>query len=214
MNRIIPMKFSGISSNCYLVQNNDNYVLVDTGSKSKRAKLEKKLLELGCTVGALKLIILTHGDFDHSGNALYLKSKYNCPVGMHREDSLLTESGDMYINKNKKNIVEAAFIKFFLKIDTFKPDLYLDDDMDLKDYGIGAKTIHLPGHSKGSMGILTAENDLICGDLIANKKHPALYYVDDAGEVESSLKKLNQLPIKDVYPGHGDKFKFSDFKNN
>jgi glyoxylase-like metal-dependent hydrolase (beta-lactamase superfamily II) len=69
MNEIITIKFGGLSGNAYLIRKDDSFVLVDTASKSKRAVLEKKLLEYGCLPGKLKLIVLTHGDFDHSGNA-------------------------------------------------------------------------------------------------------------------------------------------------
>ncbi|MCP4133559.1 MAG: MBL fold metallo-hydrolase [bacterium] len=216
MNEILTIKFSGLSGNCYLIRNNDTYVLIDTASQSNRSKLENKLIELGCTIGKLKLIILTHGDFDHSGNALYLKTKYNCPIGMHQKDAVLTESGNMFINKNKHSLLSDIIIRIFLKIDTFKPDIFLDENSDLTSYGIDAGILYVPGHSIGSIAVLTKENDLICGDLFENRRSPKLYFVDNANEIESSLKKTEHYTINRVYPGHGEKFIFSDFikKNN
>jgi len=214
MNEIIPIEFSGLCGNCYLIRNGDSYILVDTAWRSKRNKIERNLSQLGCTKGKLKLIVLTHGDFDHCGNAFYLRSKFDCPVGIHREDSIITERGNMFINKNKKSYVADLFTRIFLRIDTFKSDVFLEDRMDLGPYGVDAIILHLPGHSVGSIGVLTSENQLICGDLFENRKTPRLYYVDDPAHIEHSLQKLNQYSIETVFPGHGKPFEFSAFPYN
>ena len=212
MNEIITIKFSGLSGNAYLIRKGDNFVLVDTASKSKRAALENKLHEYGCFPGKLKLIVLTHGDFDHSGNALYLRNKYNCPVAIHRNDSPVTETGNMFVNKNSKNIIFDIFTRYYLGIDKFRADIFPDDGYNLKSFGVDAEILHLPGHSSGSIGVLTAENNLICGDLIENRRKPGLYFVDDKDLVKKSLEKLDRLNINEVYPGHGKVFRYSQFR--
>ena len=63
----------GFNGNCYLLLTENGYVLIDTGRKSKRKKLEQELISAGCKPGNLDLIILTHGDFDHTGNCAYLR---------------------------------------------------------------------------------------------------------------------------------------------
>jgi len=212
MSEIITISISFMSGNCYLIKKDDNYILVDTSLKSKRKKLQKKLLDLGCTVGKLKLIILTHGDFDHTGNAHYLKSIYNCPIAIHKEDSIVTEVGNMFINKTNNNKAIDLFTRIFMNIDRFRADIIIEDDMSLKEFGINGQVLHLPGHSKGSVGILTDENDLICGDLFENRKKPALYFIDDQEAIDFSLKKLEQYEINNVYPGHGPCFKYSELQ--
>ena len=42
-----------------------------------------KLAGAGCQPGQLKLIVLTHGDVDHAGNAAYLREKYGAPIASH-----------------------------------------------------------------------------------------------------------------------------------
>ena len=59
--------------NCYLLKTRDGFALVDTGSSNRRTELECELARAGCQLGDLKLIALTHGDFDHTGNAAYLR---------------------------------------------------------------------------------------------------------------------------------------------
>jgi hydroxyacylglutathione hydrolase len=62
--------------NCYLIKAGDGFVLVDTGSRNRRAELERRLADAGCEPGKLRLIALTHGDFDHTGNVAYLADRF------------------------------------------------------------------------------------------------------------------------------------------
>jgi len=43
------------------------------------------------------------------------------------------------------------------EFDTFQPDVILEDQQNLSGYGLEATVLHLPGHTKGSIGILTAD---------------------------------------------------------
>jgi len=68
-NEIVPLKTGMV--NCYLIKSGEGFILVDTGISLSRAVLNRELEKNGCVPGKLKLIIMTHGDIDHSGNALY-----------------------------------------------------------------------------------------------------------------------------------------------
>ena len=68
------ISFSGV--NCYLVMVGKSCVLLDTGFTKNRVGIEQELDGAGCSSETLNLIVLTHGDFDHSGNAVYLRGKY------------------------------------------------------------------------------------------------------------------------------------------
>ena len=69
--------------------------------------------------------------------------------------------------------------------------------------------IHIPGHSKGSVGLLSASGDLFCGDLLWNMRKPGLHFlVDDLAACNSSIQKLKGLNVKTIYPGHGSPFPF------
>ena len=69
----LTLPFRMGSVNCYIVETDSGFVLIDTGASNRRSQLEKELESAGCKPGDLKLIILTHGDFDHTGNAAYLR---------------------------------------------------------------------------------------------------------------------------------------------
>ena len=134
---------------------------------------------------------------------------------MHHDDSGMSERGDMFWNRRKGNILLGMIARIlfrFGKKERFKPDLYIDEGYDLSEYGLDAKVLHIPGHSKGSIGIQTAGGNLFCGDLLENKDKPALCSImDDLTVANESVKKLKKLRIKTVYPGHGKPFSMEQF---
>ena len=206
--------------NCYLIKCNDGYILIDSGYTKNRAQVQAKIEDLGCKPGALKLILVTHGDFDHVGNVVYLQKKYGGKVAMHRGDLGMAEHGNMFWNRNGINIVlkkliQAILILFRLKLkkaNRFTPDIFLVDGEDLSDYGFNAKVIHFPGHSKGSIGFITSNGDLFCGDLLENLKKPVKgSLVDNKDDFKASISKLKEISIKKIYPGHGEPFSIEDY---
>jgi len=212
----LPYKLGNV--NCYLVKTGDGYILIDTGGSNKRTDLEKEMESAGCKPGRLKLIVLTHGDFDHTGNAAYLRKRFGAKIAMHHDDSGMAERSDMFWNRKKGNFLLGMIARIlfgFGKKERFKPDLYIGDRYDLSEYGFDAKVLHLPGHSKGSIGILTAGGDLFCGDLLENKDRPVLNSImDDSAAANYSVEKLESLRISTVYPGHGKPFPMKLFIKN
>ena len=212
---IKPIYLGRIIGNCYLVKTDTGFILIDTGRASKRTKLEKELESAGCNPGNLKLILLTHGDFDHTGNCAYLRKKFGTKIAMHYGDSGMVERGDMFWKRKNPNILVRIIVNVFLGLsqaDRFKADLTIEDGYHLSEYGFDAKVLHLPGHSKGSIGILTAGGDLFCGDLFMNMNQPTpTSLVDDKAELKVSIEKLKSIKINTVYPGHGKPFPMNSF---
>jgi glyoxylase-like metal-dependent hydrolase (beta-lactamase superfamily II) len=222
----LPLPYKLGNVNCYLIKTAGGYVLIDTALPKDRANLEKELENAGCRPGSLRLIIMTHGDLDHTGNGAYLRKKYSAKIAMHRYDSGVVENGDDTLSRGKKTFLERIIGKLILnvlsplmrfgKFERFRPDILLDDGYDLSEYGFGAKVLYIPGHSKGSIGILTIGGDLFCGDLLWNIRRPAtqLFNSYDREELKASVAKLKNLRINMVYPGHGKPFAMDTFLTN
>jgi glyoxylase-like metal-dependent hydrolase (beta-lactamase superfamily II) len=198
------------SVNCYLIEAGTGYVLIDTGCSNRRSDLENALENAGCKPGNLELIVITHGDFDHTGNAAYLRAKFGAKIAMHVDDSGMVERGDMFWNRKSGNRLFrtiAPILFRFSQADRFEADLYIGDGYDLSAFGLDAQVLEIPGHSKGSLGILNASGELFCGDLLANGDEPALNSImDEAAVANASVEKLKSLEIHTVYPGHGKPF--------
>jgi glyoxylase-like metal-dependent hydrolase (beta-lactamase superfamily II) len=211
----LPLPFRMGRVNCYLISTDSGYALIDTGGSNNRKELISQLESAGCQPGMLQLIILTHGDFDHTGNAAYLRSAYASQIAMHPGDLGMAEQGDMFFNRKQPNILIRTLVPLltgFGKSQRFSPDVLVSDDDDLSAFGFDARVISIPGHSQGSIAILSAEADLFCGDLLENIKEPALgSLTDDVPTANASLEKLAGLPIGMVYPGHGQPFPMSRY---
>ena len=206
----IPLPHGMGTVNSYLLIKESIFILIDTGSSNARRYLMDELAAAGCEPGGLKLVILTHGDFDHSGNTAHLQREYGVPVAMHQADAGMVVRGDMFVNRKQPNWLVRRVIPLatgFGRKERFTPDLLVEDGFDLSKFGIHAKVLSIPGHSLGSIGILTQAGDLFCGDLFENQSTPGLNAImDDKPAAENSLTRLRSLDIRTVYPGHGDGF--------
>ncbi|MBD3197760.1 MAG: MBL fold metallo-hydrolase [Candidatus Lokiarchaeota archaeon] len=209
---------SNKSVNCYLLNQEDRFFLIDTGFSDKFEEIENELRIAGVDKNNLELIILTHGDTDHSGNSSILRDKFGAKILMHQADSGIVKTGDMKVNRKEKPDKLSLIFKIFTifgkeaPFEAFQPDILVSGDDSLKQYRLDANLLHIPGHSKGSIAILTKENDLFCGDLMINITKPKLHYLIDNMELtKESINKLRNEEIDNVYPGHGKPFKMTEF---
>ena len=210
----MPLRMGTV--NCFLVRSAAGFVLVDTGTSNRRTELETQLARAGCQSGDLKLIVLTHGDFDHTGNAAYLRDRFGVKVAMHADDAGMVTRGDMFWNRSSGNVIMrrlAPILFGFSSTSRFEPDLYLEEGDELSEYGFDAQVLWIPGHSKGSIGLLTTRGELLCGDLLENTKAPATNSIMDQPAVcQASLAKLSGYQINMVYPGHGEPFPIGELR--
>lgn len=189
--------------NCYIVADNDNAILIDTGRKKYREKILEK-----CKEFHVSLIVLTHGHMDHCQNAAYLANALHIPIAMNKKDmDLILDNRKQYLLAKTLlgKIVLSVSLSSFEKdsLEVFEPILYLKNGDDLSEYGIAAKTVELPGHTKGSIGI-EIEDNLFVGDALMNMFYPtvSMLYVDEQ-EMLSSAKYISELGEKTIYFGHG-----------
>jgi hydroxyacylglutathione hydrolase len=202
-------------SNAYLLKTKTGFVLIDTGFSWQRGKLRKTLETAGCKPGDLKLVVITHADFDHTGNCAWLQKKFKVPIAIHRAESAVVERGRMLLSRKNRRGVFARLMVVVMGLfifRRFKPDVYVGEGDDLARYGLGARIYHIPGHSMGSIGILVSGGDFFCGDLLTNEKKPdKSTLVDDAAEMDASIERLKSLDIKIIYPGHGRPFTMAEY---
>ena len=117
----------------------------------------------------------------------------------------------MSLNRiNKPALVPKLFLSFFgtiFKADRSHPDIFVNDGDNLSKYGLDAVVLYIPGHSRGSIGILTTNGNLFCGDLLLNINKPSPTELpDDSADLENSLKRLQSLSFHTIYPGHWESF--------
>lgn len=196
-------RITGGNVNCYIVADNEKAILIDTGRKKYREKILEK-----CKEFHVSLIVLTHGHMDHCQNAAYLANALHIPIAMNKKDMNLIPDNrkqfllaKTFLGKIVLSVSMSSFEKDRLEV--FEPTIYLKNGDDLSDYGVDAKVVELPGHTKGSIGI-EVENNLFVGDALMNMFYPtvSMVYVDEQ-EMLSSAKYISGLGDKTIYFGHG-----------
>lgn len=202
------------SVNAYLIKTDLGFVLVDTAMRSQQATLEKRLAEEGCTPGSLKLILITHGDVDHIGNAAYLRRAFKAPIAMNERDVRMASDGDMFAGRQSPGWVARILLTLIARLpekNRFEPDLLVDEASDLSEYGLPeAQILSLGGHSAGSIALLLDDGSLFCGDVLENRKAPKLGSImDDGPTALASVAQLKTLDAGTVYPGHGTPFEMA-----
>ena len=189
--------------NCYIVADNDKAILIDTGRK----KYCEKILER-CKKFHVSLIVFTHGHMDHCQNAAYLAEALHIPIAINKNDM------DLIPDNRKQSLLAKTLLgKIVLSVslssfemdslEVFDPIIYLKNGDDLSEYGIAAKVVELPGHTKGSIGV-EIEDNLFVGDALMNMFYPtaSMLYVDEQ-EMLLSAKYISELGEKTIYFGHG-----------
>lgn len=190
--------------NCYLIDCGDFAILIDTAKKKYREFLLEKLKSY-----TIPLIILTHGHCDHIANAAFLAKHFNAKIAMHKDDYKLSKNNlinNIYSNSFLGPLFKKASLWDFknTNVDDFEPDIFLEDGQTLASFNINAKILHLPGHTKGSIGILVNNNELIAGDIFMNFLYPCEAIIaEDIDMLRKSISKIDSLNLKVLYPGHG-----------
>ena len=157
----------------------------------------------------VKLILLTHGHFDHVGSAQYLAKRLNVPIAMSEKDVPIISKGEesILLGTTALGKIFSFFSKPVLKrskYSTFKPDVLLSEGQELSKYGVDAKILELPGHTKGSIGVLTENGDIIVGDAMFNILRPTVARIfEDEEAMRKSVEKIKKSGAKTIYVGHG-----------
>ena len=179
-----------VMTNCYIVSNEGEAVIIDPGENAKEIIGRLKALEAEPAA-----ILLTHGHFDHITAVPELKEAYpELPVYAYREERVLLEDAVM----NESRSMGDGIV--------LKDVHYLEDGGELTLLGENWKLIATPGHTIGSCCYyLPSASALFSGDTL---------FAGDCGRtdlptgsmpsiIHSIREVLMQLPDDTtVLPGH------------
>lgn len=200
--------------NCYLITTDGGLFLIDSGTAGSSEQLIRGTAEAGEDIGAVTLIILTHGHSDHAGGVAYLKRKYGIPVAIHHKDAAYVQnaSNDIPSGTSILASIIGSLMALFSRKNTwegFTPDHILSGETDMNSFGLDAKLVEFPGHTPGSIGLLFPNGDLIAGDLVTNFRKPGLgMFATDIGRMKQDIGDLQAMGVKRIFPGHGRPFDF------
>lgn len=176
--------------NAYLLYDEEkNAIVIDAGDDGDELLERISTLEL-----KLKMVISTHGHFDHVGANGLLKEKTGAKLLIHEADRELL-----------KHAPRAAASFGLSAEEPPEADEYISDGQIIECGSIKLEVIHTPGHSPGGVSLL-CDHTLFTGDTLFAG---SIGRTDLPGGVHEQLLKSvtdRLFPLADtveVYPGHG-----------
>ena len=188
-------------------------ILVDTGTPGTEQKILRTLDKLGITLEEIALIVVTHGHTDHFGSVDRLKELTGAPVAIHRRDVEALQNGTMQLRP--RTILGRVFTLFGQEgklVPEFVangPEILIDGERSLTDFGVDGTIIPTPGHTAGSISVWLSTGEVIAGDLLMalNRKKPGWpIFTDDMDQVRASVAALLSRSPTRIYLGHGGPF--------
>ncbi len=218
--QIFSLKF-GINT-CYIIRDKGT-IMVDGGPSKATEKFKKYMIKYSIDPNEIKLVVLTHADFDHSGSASTIRELTGAKIAIHKNDRAILEEGRFNFPAGVTawgKISHAIFSPILRKI-TIPPqkaDIILNDhDIPLNDFGIDGKIMYTPGHTSGSVSVLLNSGEAFIGCMAHNIKvftlRPNLpIYAENIDQIKAGWKVLIDQGAKMIYPGHGKPFSVERIK--
>ena len=182
-----------LESNCYIVTDDQSgeIAVIDPGF------LQRSLINAVTKAkDKIRLILLTHGHFDHLMGAAGVKELTGARVAIHALDA----DG---LSDPRKSLAVHAGANFYKKQTPLAPDILLSDGDVLPLGSLRFQVLHTPGHTAGSVCFICSDvifsGDTLFYESLGRTDFPTGSYEALAG----SFKKLAALPGDyRVLPGH------------
>jgi glyoxylase-like metal-dependent hydrolase (beta-lactamase superfamily II) len=188
-----------LQTNCYVLQSEDEAILLDAGDEPER--ILRFVNDLGLNP---RLIVATHSHFDHVLGVERLRKSLHLPFAIHKDDLETLESMQSRVQQ-------------FMGFSVSPPpqvDQFLADGQSI---AVGQETVmvlHTPGHSPGSIS-LSGDGYVFTGDALFNQ---SIGRTDlPGGDLDTLIRSITErlFSLDDdtiVYPGHGPETSIGDEK--
>jgi glyoxylase-like metal-dependent hydrolase (beta-lactamase superfamily II) len=205
----------------YLIPGAAGYLLIDAGTRGKAPVFLKSLSRRGISPRQIRLIIITHVHHDHVGSLQTIQRHCSCPVLVHRAESKHLARGRMVLPPGTqpltRRLIELArqhprLVARLTRFDPVIPDRIIDKPLDLRSDGFKACVLPTPGHTPGSVSVVTASGLAFVGDLAVNYlpggRGPFMPpFGDSPDRIRGSWRLLLGMGVRTVFPAHGKPFK-------
>jgi hydroxyacylglutathione hydrolase len=180
-----------LSANCYVVGSEATRegLVIDPGGNAE--DIFKAIADAGLDI---KIIVLTHGHSDHIAALYDIQDRTGAEVAIHSDDADFLQG-------------RGAFSTMFgISYKTPEPpDRLLDDGDKINIGGLPFTVVHTPGHTPGSICLLT-DDKVFTGDTLLHHGIGTTLMPGSSRRqlIDSIHTRLMVLPDNTIiYPGHG-----------
>ncbi len=210
----------------YLLQIPDGYIAIDTGYSGGFAQYRKALQKKKIDPGDIKYLFLTHAHDDHAGFLQEILSASKAVLIVDKEAPKRLLDGHNCWDGGCSGRLAKAFVQSMKLLGKGKhefPSFEVPEDtivwdrnsQPLRELGIHADVVSLPGHTADSIGVLTDDGQLFCGDAAMNNFpsiHRNIIWIENLEDYKRSWDFMIDCGADKILPAHGRPFPVSDLK--
>jgi hydroxyacylglutathione hydrolase len=198
-------------TNCFCLRRGNSALLVDSGVPNKAPAIQKALVKNAVSPQMIQAIVITHAHYDHVGSLRTMKALTGAKVAAHRLEAEKIEKGVSGFPRGTILLTKifSAFAQTFLKqmgrFEAVGVEHIVEEEFDLREFGIPGTVIHTPGHTDGSVSVILDDNRALVGDTMFNIFPNSFYppFADNPAGVYASWRKLLDTGCAIFYPAHG-----------
>ena len=193
-----------------IIINENAICLVDVGYPGSFRFVKKGIESLGFSINDIKVVVLTHYHPDHIGDIKSILNQINPTIFAHEKEIPAIAGLDPSIKAANNGAISYLYekTKYYLTMPDLMSKIYPLLDKDELAFPSKIKIIHLPGHTKGNIGLHLPEDQIvIVGDALTYKFGRRLgfasnLYSENMNLVKTSALKLSKLNVEKIVFSH------------
>ena len=220
------INIGNIIANNYLLLTPKGWLAIDTGYAGGFRRFVNGLAAHSIDISDIKYIFLTHVHDDHAGFLGELMDATDAQLIVHRHSVERLLAGHNQRIGGCPNILAKVFVEGmrlvgkgkheFPAIDVSKRATIWDGTAQpLLEEDIPLKILALPGHTSDSIGLLSEDGELFCGDAAMNgfpSVNRNIIWIENLDDYRNSWDRMIKAGARTIFPSHGKPFPSQDLE--